>query len=270
MFDFFEGEGLDYWCSEREITHSSVHWHKFHEVELILAGEGIEFINGVPHEISGGYLTAIPPGSFHGYDVSSEKMRIITVCFTGSFLSSEINQKTLSSGLPWLFKLDTEKFEKTKAWFNILNTAIHTESDNRSDIVKRIIEVVLLSCSTNDENLAKTENQHDSQKIAIVRSVLNYIDEHYAEKISRDSLADALHYSPCYFSTMFHKLSGVTLSQYITNTRMNKAKELLCNSDIPISEIIKNVGYRSESLFYGTFRKYFGMNPNEMRHKSDS
>ena len=51
MLDYYKGEGRDYWGSKRKITHSSVHWHKFYEVELILEGDGTEFINGVPYKV---------------------------------------------------------------------------------------------------------------------------------------------------------------------------------------------------------------------------
>ena len=47
MLDYYKGEGLDYWGSKQKITHCSVHWHKFYEMELILEGNGIEFIKNI-------------------------------------------------------------------------------------------------------------------------------------------------------------------------------------------------------------------------------
>jgi AraC-like DNA-binding protein len=268
MLDYYKGEGRDYWGSKRKITHSSVHWHKFYEVELILEGDGTEFINGVPYKVGKGCLTIIPPGSFHSYCASNDKIYITTVCFSSLFLAADIYQKKAIFGNPLLFKLDDIQFENISGWFNIFMNESNSESMNRDDIAKRIIELILLSCPQSCENLIQIAGVPDNRQILLVRTVLNYIDDHYSEKISRDRLADALHYSPCYFSSVFHKLAGITLSEYVSNIRMNKANELICNSDVAISEIIKRVGYRSESLFYTTFRKYFGVNPNELRRKS--
>ena len=267
MFDYFKGDGRDYWSSERVITHSAIHWHKFFEVELILDGEGIELINGVSHKIEKGYLTVIPPGSFHSYDVLGDNLQIVTVCFAGMFLSSEIREKLSVDGDPWLFKLDDGQFARMRDWFRMLDVAINEKCVNRDDIVKRMIELILLFCPRPSENLVQAASDGDIRQLAMVRTVLNYIDEHYAERISRDDLAESLHYSPCYFSAVFHKLSGVTLSEYITGVRMSKAVELINRSETPISEIIQRVGYRSEPLFYKTFRKYFGANPNELRRR---
>jgi AraC-like DNA-binding protein len=269
MFVYYKSNGQDFWGSEREITHFSTHWHDFCEVELILEGEGTEFINGIPYEAKKGCLTIIPPGSFHGFEVSSKKMKISTVCFLPLFLSSKIGQMLPPPGSSCLFLLDDEKFKDMERWFYILTETINGKC-NKPSIVKRMIEIMLLSCPPIEENLIDKENERESNKITVIRALMDYIDSHYDENISRDSIAEAFHYSPSYFSTVFRKLSGTTISQYITNCRMNKAKDMICNSDMLISDIIKTVGYRSESLFYRNFRKYFSINPNELRHKKAS
>ena len=201
---------------------------------------------------------------------SSKKMKISTVCFLPLFLSSKIGQMLPPSGSSRLFLLDDEKFKDMKRWFYILTETINSECDNKPSIIKRMIEIMLLSCPSIEENLIDKENERESNKITVIRALMDYIDSHYDENISRDSIAEAFHYSPSYFSTVFHKLSGTTISEYITNCRMNKAKDMICNSDMLISDIIKTVGYRSESLFYRNFRKYFSINPNELRHKKAS
>ena len=267
MFLYYKSNGLDFWGSEHEIRHSSTHWHEFCEVELVLDGEGTQFINGVPYESKRGCLTIIPPGSFHGYEVSSKKMKISNVCFLPLFLSPKIDKMLPQSGSSYLFLLDDEKFKEMEQWFYILTEKINSECDNKPSIIRRMIEIILLSCPPIEKNLISKENEKESSKIAVIRALMDYIDSHFGENISRDSIAEAFHYSPSYFSTVFHKLAGVTISEYITNRRMNKAKDMICNSDMLISDIIKTVGYRSESLFYRNFRKYFSINPNELRRK---
>lgn len=265
MFNYYKGEGVNYWMSERTLRFCAAHWHKFYEVELILDGCGVEYINGVRYDVSRGCLTIMPPGAFHSYP-SDTPIRFSTFCFTGHFLSPEIRQHLTAAELPWLFHLDEARMKRLTDWLGILRDAMTSNSPERDAIVRRVIELTLLWCAPS-ESLIRRENAPDDNQELVVRTVLSYIDEHYAERINRDELAESLHYSPSYFSTLFHRISGVTLTEHITDVRMNKAMELLSCSELPVSEVTKRVGYDSESLFYRVFRGYFGANPREVRMK---
>ena len=265
MFDYYKGEGVDYWMSERALKFCTAHWHKFYEVELILDGSGVEYINGVRYDVGRGSLTIMPPGAFHSYP-SASPIRFSTFCFTSHFLSSEVKQRLNDSELPWLFNLGEERAKRLTDWLGILKDAMTSKNPDRDAIVRRVIELTLLWCDPS-ESLIRKDAAPDGNQALVVQTVLSYIDEHYAERISRDELAESLHYSPSYFSSLFHQLSGVTLSEHITDVRMNKAMELLSGSELPVSEVIKRVGYRSEPLFYRAFRGYFGMNPRDVRRE---
>ena len=265
MFNYYKGEGVDYWMSERALRFCAAHWHKFYEVELILDGRGVEYINGVRYDVGRGSLTIMPPGAFHSYP-SDTLIRFSTFCFTSHFLSPEIRQRLTESGPPWLFQIDEERTKRLISWLDILRDAMTGENPDRDAIVRRVIELTLLWCDPS-ESLIRGEAAPDSNQARVVRTVLSYVDEHYAERIRRDELAESLHYSSSYFSTLFHRISGMTLSEHITDVRMNKAMELLTRSELPVSEVIRRVGYDSESLFYRAFRGYFGMNPRDVKRR---
>ena len=61
---------------------------------------------------------------------------------------------------------------------------------------------------------------------------------------------------------------GATFSQYLTSVRMNKAIELLQNSDHKVYEIAEEVGYQNFSYFSTSFKKQFGISPFEFRNKA--
>ena len=67
------------------------------------------------------------------------------------------------------------------------------------------------------------------------------------------------------FAVRFKKLVGITPMSYVTNWRMNKARELIKNKHLPLIEIAENVGYSSEASFNRAFKKQFKLNPGAMR-----
>ncbi len=94
----------------------------------------------------------------------------------------------------------------------------------------------------------------------------DYIAEHYAEALSLDSIADVFGITPSYLSTYFKKNSGMNISHYIMDVRMQKAAVLLReNHKMKISEVAEAVGIPSSVTFNRTFKKYFDMQPREYR-----
>ena len=94
--------------------------------------------------------------------------------------------------------------------------------------------------------------------------------EHYPEKITRDEIAECCGFSPNYLSRLFKSVAGVSLSEHITDIRMQQAMSLFKNTDKCIGDIIESVGYRSPSLFYRHFYSRFGTKPSEARNGKPS
>lgn len=92
-----------------------------------------------------------------------------------------------------------------------------------------------------------------------------YIDEHYAEEISLQTIADLAHVNAAYLSSVFKKNTGINYLTYLTEVRMEKAKELLSQLDMNLSQIANAVGYTSTRYFSKTFENEVGMKPSEYR-----
>ena len=100
----------------------------------------------------------------------------------------------------------------------------------------------------------------------IIKAAEKMISEHYmSEEISLNSVADSVGMSPSYFSSVFSKESGKTFVEFLTETRMEKAKELLMCSTLKTSEIGYEVGYKDPHYFSYIFKKTQGCSPKEYR-----
>jgi len=109
-------------------------------------------------------------------------------------------------------------------------------------------------------------NNNTSSNNAIIQTVLNHMDEHYMEQLSVTILADFVHLSPAYLCVLFKQFTGQTINQYLTMTRLNKAKKMLKEVNPSIEEVCYKVGYLSTSYFSRLFRQNTGMTPSDFRN----
>ena len=99
----------------------------------------------------------------------------------------------------------------------------------------------------------------------VIDKVIQYIDQHLEDNITRNDLANQVFLNPDYLSRLFKRRTSVSIINYITNRKMEAAKKLLITSVIPVYEIALKVGYPSTSFFAKQFKKTFGYGPNELR-----
>lgn len=83
---------------------------------------------------------------------------------------------------------------------------------------------------------------------------IEYINNHYFEEIDLKVLAEIEHYTPTYYSEWFKQNMNMSLTTYIQNLRLKKAKELLLNTDYTILQIAQIVGYNHNSSLTRLFK----------------
>ena len=115
--------------------------------------------------------------------------------------------------------------------------------------------------------------QDISCAFASVDNRSNYIDElircmeqNYADpKLNIDALADHVGLSASHIQNIFKTATGSSISAYLRRLRLNKATELLKNTDIPISEIAERTGFGNSNYFYTVFKRHYSITPTEYR-----
>ena len=95
--------------------------------------------------------------------------------------------------------------------------------------------------------------------------VKQYIQYHVDEDLSIDKLAAQVYLSQGYLSSVFKKETGMNLSRYIRQCRMEKAKELLKDTNMKVVQICEKVGFANVSYFCQNFREYCGVSPDKYR-----
>ena len=93
----------------------------------------------------------------------------------------------------------------------------------------------------------------------------NYIISHLSEKITVPQIAESVGLNPGYISQLFKKETGISISEYIQNERVNKAKTLLSETDNSLSEICGSLGFYDQSHFSKVFKNSVGVTPKKYR-----
>lgn len=106
------------------------------------------------------------------------------------------------------------------------------------------------------------EESSDKQEAAdAVGLAIAYMERHYQEEMTRDTLAGIAGISPWHFSRKFKETTGQSISRMLENVRIQKAREHLLRHDCSIREVAHRVGYRDESYFRSKFKENVGLSP---------
>lgn len=99
----------------------------------------------------------------------------------------------------------------------------------------------------------------------VVESAKSYIEAHYPENLTLTRVAETVHMSPNYFSSVFSSEAGQSFMEYLTSRRIEKAKLMLVDKDAKAFEVGEKVGYDNPQYFSRIFKKYTGMSPSEYK-----
>lgn len=130
--------------------------------------------------------------------------------------------------------------------------------------LRHLKQWLLLQLAFKAEQFAELAND----RITVAEQVKSYIHHHYRQEIGREDIARHIHLNSGYLSRLFKKETGMTLSDYIIETRMNKARLLLEQSTLKAYEVSEAVGYWNFTHFTKLFKRVMGVTPQQYRRKS--
>lgn len=177
----------------------------------------------------------------------------------------------ISSNMP-LDKIKNSFFELIVTAKNITKTLVkdfYTESfdnafsvlssENDINTLKDFSQKMFLECTSAITN-SKTQDNHP-----YIKKVCDYVDAHLTEDISLEQMADYINVSSFYLSKLFKEEKGVTFINFISDKRLEKARQLLEETDYSIKEITAQVGYNDQNYFSRIFKSKYGLSPKEYR-----
>ena len=230
-------------------------------------------VNGVHGTLSAGEGLLIPPGYVYTIGLNYQELSVFNV--VNFDLEGEDYPRPNLGPIPAEEFTSEHKltrtmppFDKVRHYVGIEELGSLTEEmlsrymkreDNYIDFISTLMKLYLMEC--------ETKNLHIQKPRDMLTLVEKYLQEHYKESITNQQLADALSYHPYYISATIKKMTGMTLREYILNFRLEKAKLLLRESLMSVTEISVACGFPSHSYFSMTFSRAFGITPSKYRQK---
>lgn len=252
----FDAEKLNVFAAE--VYYCEPHWHSAPELICILSGEFSVTLGHATSIASAGSMLYINPDEIHSLEARAPNSQLLTIQFS-PHLFDETHPVPLM----------VNQGDGTTAQRQIRNDVIalldHLVTSPPS--FTRIALVYHLLGS-----LAAASGQPDGQQVSVrkkdqqlVKYGIEFINQHFDDELNLATIADNAGVSYHHFSRTFKRISGYNFKEYLTMIRINKAKLLLKDTDIPITDISYSCGFSGHKQLIFAFNKYCRMTPTEFR-----
>jgi len=252
------------------------HTHEFIELQYILSGKGIHYINGDQYSVVRGNMLFLNYNDIHSQKPETP-MEIITCHMTQSFFSEEIinaenalDVLTLSCfqeftgitlGIPPITMFEGKEMMEIEMLIHMMIEEYNGKQKGFTTALKGYINVLFTRM------LRKASNSYTHEFPHVVHTVLQFIEANYNQKLYLAELAKRCFYNTNYLGRIFKECYGESISSYIQRYRIDKAAQMLINSQNTVESICMQVGYNDKKQFYKIFKSYFGLTPNQYRLK---
>lgn len=255
------------------------HMHEFIEIVYIVSGTGTHFVNSSEYNVKPGSCVIATTGDVHSF---SGNISYYNVFFLPGFM--ETNIVSDNSAFPILALSAFSDLQSTVSEKNALINFSEGQQEKIVGILSSLFEEYNGNTSGRETavqcyamlflneiyRMLTLGEKSDLESEFTMPEILEYINTHYNEKLTLSELAQRCYYHPKYFSRIFKKFYGTTVSGYIQELRLKRGKYLLANTDMPVDAVAREIGYSDNILFYKYFKKAFGVSPGEYRKTVNS
>ncbi len=254
------------------------HCHEEYELHLIVSTSGKLFVGDYIGEFAPGHLVLTGPRLPHnwissgGVPPEGVALRDMVLQFAHDPLEQAAkNIPELREILP-LLELSTYGVEfldfGAQAEQHFLRIRETSGTERFAEFLKFICK---LARTTNYRLLSsvKLQSFENDAELAKINTVLNYITENYCNPMSAEMLAEKLGMSLSKFSRFFRKATGNSFTDFVSRIRINKACQLLMNTDQYVTNVCYDVGFNNVANFNRRFLQLKGVTPKEYRRKAD-
>lgn len=239
-----------------KLTHFGVRKVEDYELDYIIDGEGFIVTDGVKYAAQKGCLFFRYPGMYvDGY--------LPYTCYLIRFAVEDTPSLSKSSPSNFLLPIYMQLINSQsmdQLFYNLYHEYIF---ENEFSVYLRSIYLNNIFHAIYTQLKQQATNSTCSNPA--IENTIYYIEKYYYKNLSLDLLADISGYSKYTFCRNFKKVTGYTPATYISQYRINHAKKLLLETDLPIKEILSKCGFNNETHFYSVFKNSVKVTPNEYR-----
>lgn len=255
-----------------------LHWHVHMELMIVRSGKVTFYIDSHIIDAEAGDVVLVPGGSLHvAYAAENGDFRVDCIVFNPSLFQEWMGEPAHMDLISPIFagKLHFPfALSKMEAWneklqleLNEISAEMLTKDIGYQLIVKAKLYAWLIQLARFIRKEQPTEVTSEAYfaNRDLFKKLIEWIKEHYAEKLTVKQAASMVGLDPYYFCKQFKKLTGRTFIDYVNVCRVNEAERRLSSSNESISEIARMVGCENANYFTKLYKKYKGKTPSDER-----
>ncbi len=257
-------------AEQKDRWECAFHTHEYLEFGFIYKGTGLYHIDGVDYQASAGDVFIIPANVEH-FEVNHPdcpfEIIFLMVKHVGKNTEEFNNHLGMFKG-----KVHPNQGKKVREIFDNIYDEIMIKAPGYLALIDAQLKSLYLLlyrqiAAAEEPGLKEPQKAAFSRKnLRVLEKINAYLLLHMDEKCTIESIAQHFFYHPKYLSQIIKRETGKTLSDYIQAMRIEKSRELLSQSDIPIEQIAEKLGFSSVQHFYKRFKTEVGVTPNMYRN----
>lgn len=262
------------WLNDQPISYST-HWHSAMEIIVPVDNYYDVIAGNVLYHVEPGNVIIIPPGELHELRAPQEGLRFIFL-MNISLISRLNGFAGIQSILTRPLHITSEQYPEIYDDIYEILIQIRNEYFQNSEFSELIIQSKLLELFVKlgenkvnaDELFPAVRPYKQKEYVQKFNQTLEYIDSHYMEDITLESVAFQAGFSKFHFSRLFKQYTDYTFCDYLCYRRIRAAEELLAIPDFSITDVAMQAGFSSISTFNRLFKQQKGCSPSEYRSKN--
>lgn len=244
-----------------------------YDLWYVVSGKGDVRLNGESFPVQQGSCFVFRPGDrIEATQHPDDRLTVIYIHFDMTNLSMGKQLDTESKWWPPRYVETEDAYSLERRMEEVLEAdAEEEESEIQDERFHCLMKLVLLQLSKASESGSPdtgTDPPISHKQKRLLLQVKQYIKEHIASPMDYDEIAELTGLSPRYLNRLYKRYTGKSLKEYITNTRVERAKHLLAETSMTVGQVAETLGYSDIYFFSKQFKKYTGMPPSSLRAKA--
>lgn len=242
-----------------------IHFHSRHELYYLIDGETKYFIGDEVFLLKPGCFVLIPMGILHQADseqcLYNERMLI---SFDDSMIDNQVRPILESLFAQKMIYVPMNKIAQIEELFQKIKTEYESSQPHSEILISNYIQTIIVLLNRLKEKPA----QQAPELNAIINAIVAYIRENYAQELSLTMLSTKFGLSKSYLSRKFKTITGIGITECITNIRIHNAAMLLLQNKYPVSVIAEKCGFSDSNYFASVFKRIEGVTPLKYAQKN--
>lgn len=243
------------------------HTHEFLEVSIILEGEADYIIDGQAVRLGAGRVMLFNPGVVHSETQRENSWSHQLHIGISNIMLAGLSRNFFPNKYPILELGEHHSQFLECAWRVVkeFNNHDHEFQLMGKALISEMLVLIIRGLSSdNDDLLEQKLSKVEKRRQNLVNQTIYYLENHYDQEVTLEQLAEVFYVSPTYLSKAFREIVGVSPINHLIQIRLQRAKELLMTTKLPIKEIARLVGYQDAYYFSKLFKKYHGVAPSQL------